>query len=118
MILRFVRAWLLLGAAALALVIAFAIAVVAGADGPQPARYEIAMRAFAFEPGVLEANAGDTLVWINHDVVPHTATSGEGGIDSGLVAPGASWSFVVPAVAHLAYSCLFHPTMTGTISVR
>jgi plastocyanin len=108
------RGWLLLTAG----VVALASAVVAREDGPRPERHEIAMRAFAFEPAVLEASPGDTLVWINQDIVPHTATSGEGSIDSGLVAPGASWSFVVPAVAHLTYICIFHPTMTGTISVR
>ena len=101
-----------------AVVLALVIATFARGGGPRPERHEIAMRAFAFEPTALEARAGDTLVWTNHDVVPHTATSGEGSIDSGLIAPGASWTFVVPAAGHLTYVCIFHPTMTGTIDVR
>lgn len=105
---------LLLAAAAMVLV----SVVVARSGEARPARHEIAMRAFAFEPTVLEARAGDTIVWTNHDVVPHTATAGEGSIDSGIVVPGASWTFVVPEVEHLTYVCIFHPTMTGTISVR
>ena len=40
-------------------------------------------------------------------------------MDSGVILPGASWSFVVPsAAAQLDYLCSFHPTMTGAISVR
>ena len=105
---------LLVAAVALALV----SVVVARGGRPRPERHEIAMRAFAFEPSVLEARVGDTLVWTNHDVVPHTATSDDGSLDSGMIAPGASWTFVVPEVEHLTYVCIFHPTMTGTISVR
>ena len=101
-----------------AMVLALVSAAVARGGGTRPERHEIAMRVFAFEPAALEARAGDTLVWTNHDVVPHTATSDDGSLDSGMIAPGASWTFVVPEVEHLTYVCIFHPTMTGAISVR
>jgi hypothetical protein len=43
----------------------------------------------------------------------------DGSADSGVILPGASWSFVVPdAAGYLDYLCIFHPTMTGAISVR
>ena len=102
-----------------AFVLALATALWIRAGGTPPERHELAIRAWAFEPATLEAGPGDTLVWTNHDVVPHTATTKDGSMDSGVIRPGASWSFVVPsAAAQLDYLCSFHPTMTGAISVR
>jgi hypothetical protein len=40
-------------------------------------------------------------------------------MDSGVILPGASWSFVVPdALGRLGYLCIYHPTMTGAITIR
>lgn len=103
--------------AAVLLVLATALVVVLGRT-PPPERHELAIRAWAYEPATLEARAGDTLVWTNHDVVPHTATVDDGSLDSGVILPGASWSFVVPDVGHLAYICSFHPPMKGAVTVR
>jgi plastocyanin len=108
------RPWLVLGPVVLAL----ATAVVVRGGGTPPARHELAIRAWAFDPVTIEAHPGDTIVWTNHDVVPHTATTKDGSMDSGVILPGGSWSFVVPRSEQLDYLCSFHPTMTGTIRVR
>jgi plastocyanin len=100
-------------------VLALATALIVRAGGTPPERHEIAMRGWAFDPATLEAAPGDTIVWTNHDVVPHTATMKDLSMDSGVIPPGGSWSFVMPeATEHLTYLCIFHPTMTGAISVR
>ena len=112
---RLGRRWLLL----VPVVLALATAIVVRAGGAPPERLELAIRGWAFEPSTLEAAPGDTIVWTNHDVVPHTATTKDGSMDSGVILPGASWSFVVPkAAGHHSYLCIFHPTMTGAITVR
>jgi plastocyanin len=107
--------WLVLAPVVLAL----ATALVVRADRTPPERHELAIRGWAFEPAALVAGPGDTIVWINHDVVPHTATTEDGSMNSGVILPGGTWSFVVPKLAaQLEYLCSFHPTMTGVISVR
>ncbi len=61
---------------------------------------------------------GDTIVWVNKDLVPHTATSKAGGFDSQLVAADKSWRFTVQKQGDFAYVCTFHPTMTAMLRVK
>ena len=82
---------------------------------PAPRRHVVEIRSFRFEPGRLAAAPGDTVVWINRDMVPHTATADDRGWDSGELASGASWSRVVPAGGLGEYLCSYHPTMTGAV---
>ena len=59
---------------------------------PVPAqRHVVAMRDFEFEPAQLVVAPGDTVVWINRDVVPHTATGSNEPWDSGTLQEAASW---------------------------
>lgn len=85
---------------------------------PEPERHTVEMRGFEFQPASLTLAPGDTVVWVNRDAVPHTATGSDGTWDSGSIASGASWSHVVTAVDSAAYTCTFHPTMTGILVVR
>lgn len=81
-------------------------------------RHGIDIRDFAFDPPSLAAAVGDTVVWTNRDIVPHTVTiAGDGG-DSGAIEEGQSWEFTVTKSGHLAYGCGFHPSMAGEIDVR
>lgn len=100
--------------AAAALLSVAACAGSSAAESPQ--RHVVEIRAFEYHPASLTVMPGDTVVWINRDAVPHTATSEEGVWDSGSIAAGASWSFAVTEAAIGAYICDFHPTMTGTLT--
>lgn len=73
---------------------------------------------FAFTPERLEVTVGDTVVWINRDAAPHTATDSTGQWDSGELKEGARWSRVVTEAESVAYLCDYHPTMRGAIAVR
>ena len=42
---------------------------------PVPQRHVVEIRGMAFHPEALEVRRGDTVVWINRDMVPHTATT-------------------------------------------
>lgn len=72
----------------------------------------------AFTPSALDVAVGDTVTWINRDVVPHTATAENGAWDSGSLGQGEEWSLVVKASGPVDYRCAFHPRMTGVVSVR
>jgi plastocyanin len=99
-----------------------AAVVLVGAAGcaprPAPVRHEVRMEGFGFQPATVHAAPGDTVVWVNRDMVPHTATATDGTFDSGSIPAGGSWSFVVGAVGRHAYLCTFHPTMKGEVVVE
>ena len=86
--------------------------------GARAATHRIEMRHFAFSPVRLEAESGDTVVWVNGDVAPHTATAADGGWDSGNLGRGGSWAWIAAGPAEHDYVCAYHPSMRGAIVVR
>lgn len=78
---------------------------------------EVSMQAFAFVPATLTVHKGATVVWTNHDEVPHSVTAADGRFDSGPVAPGKSFEWVAPDDRAVAYHCIYHPSMTGSIKI-
>ena len=97
-----------------------ACAAASGAPAaPGAARHHIEIRALTFHPARLDAAPGDTVVWINRDVVPHTATRGGArGWDTGVLARGDSGIVVLPSTGAGEYTCTLHPAMRGRITVR
>ena len=57
-------------------------------------------------------------MWVNKDLVPHTATSEAGGFDSQMIEAGKSWTYTVRKKGDLAYICTYHPTMKAMLRVR
>jgi plastocyanin len=82
---------------------------------PAPRRIAVEISGMAFHPAQVDAAAGDTIVWVNHDMVPHTATAA-GSFDTGSIAAGDSARTV--AAHNDTFACTFHPTMTGALNVR
>ena len=83
----------------------------------KPKRHVVEMRAFAFEPAVLQVAVGDTITWINRDLVPHTATA-EKKWDTGNVGSGATGLVVAHGKGEHTYICTYHPTMKAKLVVR
>jgi plastocyanin len=83
-----------------------------------PRRHVIEISAMQFSPSVLEMHRGDTITWINRDLVPHTATAGgtKPAFDTGAIAGGDSAIIVIGAVGG-EYLCRLHPVMTGKLVV-
>jgi len=81
------------------------------------ATHTVVIENLKFVPETLEIRRGDTVVWQNRDLVPHTATA-EGSFDSGNIAPNASWRHRFEAAATLAVVCRYHPTMKARLVVR
>jgi plastocyanin len=90
-----------------------------GNEAPAAAEVAVDIRDFAYSPDVIEIAAGDTVTWTNQDQVPHTATGEDRDVlQSGTIAPGASFSQVFPEAGEFGYHCEFHPNMSGTIVVQ
>ncbi len=82
-----------------------------------PVDHVVTIRAFRFDPEVLEIRPGDTVTWTNGDLVPHTATAADGNWDTGRIDRGASVSLVFPQIVTASdYFCRFHPAMKARIS--
>ena len=100
----------------LAAVVLAAAAAACADGGPAPVRHQVEIRAFVFSPDTLPAHPGDTVVFVNHDAVPHTATSAKW--DTGEIPANGSKTVVIPADGAVPYHCAFHPTMHGDIEAR
>ncbi len=98
--------------------LALAAACGAGADADAPRRHVIEISGFRYRPPAAEVRAGDTIVWINRDVLPHTATDRGSEWDTGSIAAGAEGSVVVERPGSYGYVCAFHPNMQATLAVR
>jgi plastocyanin len=72
-----------------------------------------------FSPQFIAASAGDTITWVNKDIVPHTTKSDAALLwDSGTIRPGSNYKRVFNAPGSYTYSCAIHPTMHGTVIIR
>lgn len=103
--------------------LAVALGLMLGVTAPSPAdrkprTHTITIEEMRFQPEVLAVAPGDTIVWLNKDMVPHTATSEVGGFDSRTILASESWRYTVRKKGDLAYVCTFHPAMKGMLRVK
>ena len=82
------------------------------------ATHTVVMEGVAFTPSTLTVAKGDTVVWVNKDAFPHTATAPDKSFDSKEIAAGKSWRFSAKNAGMFPYVCTLHPTMKGTLVVK
>ncbi len=102
--------------AAVAAVIALAPIFGASASA-EPKTIEVAIEHFAFLPPSVEVAPGDTVVFTNHDIAPHTASAVDGSWTTKDIARGMSEALVVPPNGSGAYVCRYHPAMKGRLVI-
>jgi plastocyanin len=106
------------GAAALVLALAaVALAAAAGA-APKPVTHTVTIDATSYLPKTVTVAVGDSVVWVNKDILVHTVTARDSSFDSQDIQPGKSWTYTVKATGLSAYHCVYHTTMKGTLRVR
>lgn len=83
----------------------------------KPAKYTVEIKEMKFQPAALTVKSGDTVVWINRDIVAHDVTEEAARAWSSSSLPtGASWSMVVTKSAD--YFCSIHVVMKGKLLVQ
>lgn len=82
-----------------------------------PMRREIRMRGNSFAPHEVRVAVGDTVEWLNGDIVRHNAVSPER-FDSGDLKGGERFAWVPADTGVVEYRCTIHARMRGTIRVR
>lgn len=85
----------------------------------KPVTHTVTIDGARFSPAELTVHPGDTVVWVNKDILAHTATSANGAFDSKTIEPGASWRYQVKTKTRgeFPYTCSFHP-MNGMLRVK
>ena len=103
---------------------ALVFALLAPALEPNPM---VVISGFAFHPPTLTVRVGDSVTWVNHDSIEHTATSQTGpgtlvpsGVfDSGLLNLSDSFTFTFTDLGAFHYFCEPHgSSMQGVICVE
>jgi plastocyanin len=77
----------------------------------------VAIVSRAYQPATLTIAAGQTVVWTNRALTPHTVTAVGGQFDSGRLDTGEGFSVTFATPGTFAYTCTIHPSMHGTVVV-
>ncbi len=86
-------------------------------EKPIPNVHTVEIKQMKFQPEELIVQKGDTVVWINNDIVAHDVTEESRKTwTSSLLPAGKSWSLVVTQSAD--YYCSIHIVMKGKLVVQ
>lgn len=92
------------------------LSTAAGAAERAPATYSIVIDKMAFGPVPANLRVGDTIIWVNRDILRHTATATDRSFNVDLM-PGKSGKIVLKRAGRIAFTCTFHPGMKGVLVV-
>lgn len=102
------------------ILVALVVLMLLPAPTAAAAAQQVHMSGYAYGPGTLTINVGDTVTWTNHDQAPHDAvtTAGPAQFRSPMLSTGQTWSFTFTTPGTYSYYCSIHPDMRGQIVVR
>ncbi len=81
-----------------------------------PRVHIVEFRGMRLVPGVLTVKKGDTVIWINKDLVTHNVTEKTGAWASPPILRNHQWKRRI--VSDTDYYCSLHPVMNGRIEVK
>ena len=77
----------------------------------------VIIKQMQFSPATLNVAKGDTVIWINQDLVDHDVTSDAKNLFySDTLKVGKSWKYAITDSA--SYHCSIHPSMNGKITIK
>jgi len=82
-----------------------------------PRSYTVVIDKMKFGPVPPDLRKGDTILWVNRDILRHTATAADHSFDVDLPA-GKSAKMVIKRSGTVPFSCRYHPGMKGALRVR
>ena len=77
---------------------------------------QITMENLVFSPAEASAEVGDTIEWINKDILAHTATARNGDWNV-TIPPNKTATLVLKKAGAVDYFCRFHPNMKATLAI-
>jgi plastocyanin len=97
--------------------LAIAVALTGTAAPAWAASVQITMQNLEISPKEVTAKVGDTVEWINNDVLVHSATARNGDFDVQLPAKKTA-SVVLKKAGTVEYYCRYHPNMRATLKIE
>ena len=91
-------------------------AILALAAPAKAATIQISMENLVISPPTASAKVGDTVEWVNKDVLEHSATARNGDFDVTLP-PKKTGTVVLTKPGTVDYYCRFHPNMKAVLTV-
>jgi plastocyanin len=88
-----------------------------GDEMTSPAK-EVRIDNFSFGPADLTVSVGTTVIWTNHDDIPHTVVSTDKVFKSKVLDTDEKFSFTFSKAGTYPYFCSIHPKMTGKVVVQ
>ncbi|NOJ49000.1 amicyanin [Bradyrhizobium sp. WSM 1744] len=82
----------------------------------QAATIQITIDNLVFAPAEVAAKVGDTIEWINKDVLVHTATARNGDFDV-ITPPKKTVTSVLTKAGAIEYYCRYHPNMKAVLTI-
>ncbi len=101
----------------------FPLLILAGCSTPsspekhKPKTYTVEIYQMKFQPAQLTVHKGDTVEWVNKDIVAHDVTQVPNNLwSSSNLPPGKSWKMAVEETDD--YYCSIHVVMLGKLIVQ
>jgi plastocyanin len=96
------------------------IAFLLGSCSSKPEKskvYTVEIKNMRFVPDDITVKKGDTIVWVNRDMIAHDVTEeGKKLWTSSVIPPGSSWKTEIVSAAN--YYCSIHVVMKGKIKLQ
>ncbi|MGX9424530.1 MULTISPECIES: cupredoxin domain-containing protein [Bradyrhizobium] len=96
--------------------IAGVLSLAAMAVPAHAATITIVMENLVVSPAEATAKLGDTIEWVNKDVVAHTATAKNGDFDV-TIPSRKTVTYVLKKAGTVDYYCRFHPNMKAILKI-
>ena len=80
---------------------------------------QVEITGFAYNPGTITIQAGESVTWTNMDAAPHTVTAQDrDALQSGTLNQGDTFTQTFDTPGTYEYFCEFHPNMMGVVVVE
>lgn len=97
--------------------VAGSLLLLASAAAAAPHSYTVTIDKLKFGPVPQNLHKGDAIIWVNHDILRHSATATDHSFDVDLP-PGAKVKTVLRKTGAIAFVCKYHPGMRGVLQVK
>jgi plastocyanin len=77
---------------------------------------QVTIEKLVFAPTEITAKVGDTIEWVNKDILAHTATATNKDWDV-MIGPKQTAKLVLKKAGAVDFFCKFHPNMKGHVTV-
>jgi len=94
-----------------------ALLLLAPSAAAAPRTYAVVIDKLKFGPLPAALHKGDTIVWVNKDMLRHSATATDHSFDVDLAA-GAKGKTVLKTSGAIPFVCRYHPGMRGVLQVK